>query len=141
MCLNRHTKKKRIKALLLLLKNDGFLHLVFSIWTLFSRYLSHFLTHVFSSSLFFRLPQSLEFAAGQKAAAEAQPIWNAAPPFWRSERERRHETGWKTQERNPQVVYMHNRTLALKLIYLQPAADVVLLSDGEIYFDVTDKES
>lgn len=57
-----------------------------SIWTLFSRYLAHFLTHVFSSPPFFRLPQSLEFAAGQKAAAEAQPIWNAAPPFWRSER-------------------------------------------------------
>lgn len=59
-----------------------------SIWTLFSRYLSHFLTHVFSSPPFFRLPQSLEFAAGQKAAAEAQPIWNAAPPFWRSERQK-----------------------------------------------------
>lgn len=49
--------------------------------------LPHFLTLVFSSSPFFRLPQSLEFAAGKKAAAEAQPIWNAAPPFWRSERE------------------------------------------------------
>lgn len=47
--------------------------------------LPHFLTLVFSSSPFSRLPQSLEFAAGQKAAAEAQPIWNAAPPFWRSE--------------------------------------------------------
>lgn len=49
--------------------------------------LLHFLTLVFSSSPFFRLPQSPEFAAGQKAAAEAQPIWNAAPPSWRSERE------------------------------------------------------
>lgn len=49
--------------------------------------LPHFLTLVFSSSPFFRLPQSPEFAAGQKAAAEAQPIWNAAPPSWRSERE------------------------------------------------------
>lgn len=49
--------------------------------------LPHFLTLVFSSSPFFRFPQSLEFAAGQKAAAEAQPIWNAAPPFSRSERE------------------------------------------------------
>lgn len=49
--------------------------------------LPHFLTLVFSSSPFFRLPQSLEFAAGQKAAAEAQPIWSAAPPFWRSKRE------------------------------------------------------
>lgn len=49
--------------------------------------LPHFLTLVFSSSPFSRLPQSLEFAAGQKAAAEAQPIWNAAPPFWRSEGE------------------------------------------------------
>lgn len=48
--------------------------------------LLHFLTLVFSSSPFFRLPQSPEFAAGQKAAAEAQPIWNAAPPSWRSER-------------------------------------------------------
>ncbi len=48
--------------------------------------LPHFLTLVFSSSPFFRLPQSPEFAAGQKAAAEAQPIWNAAPPSWRSER-------------------------------------------------------
>lgn len=50
--------------------------------------LPHFLTLVFSSSPFFRLPQSQEFAAGQKAAAEAQPIWNEAPPSWRSERER-----------------------------------------------------
>ena len=49
--------------------------------------LPHFLTLVFSSSPFSRLPQSPEFAAGQKAAAEAQPIWNAAPPSWRSERE------------------------------------------------------
>lgn len=49
--------------------------------------LPHFLTLVFSSSPFFRLPQSPEFAAGQKAAAEAQPIWNAAPPSLRSERE------------------------------------------------------
>lgn len=49
--------------------------------------LPHFLTLVFSSSPFSRLPRSPEFAAGQKAAAEAQPIWNAAPPFWRSEGE------------------------------------------------------
>lgn len=59
-----------------------------SIWTLFSRYRSHFLTHVFSSPPFFPLPRSLEFAAGQKAAAEAQPIWSAAPPSWRSERQK-----------------------------------------------------
>lgn len=49
--------------------------------------LPHFLTLVFSSSPSLRLPQSQEFAVGQKAAAEAQPIWNAAPPSWRSKRE------------------------------------------------------
>lgn len=69
--------------MLLLLKNYASLHLV----PLLLVPLPHFLTLVFSSSPFFRLPQSLEFAVGQKAAAEAQPIWNAAPPFWRSERE------------------------------------------------------
>lgn len=70
--------------------------------------LPHFLTLVFSSSPFSRLPRSPEFAAGQKAAAEAQPIWNAAPPFWRSEGGRRHEIGCKKKKqdaKNPQVVY------------------------------------
>lgn len=71
--------------MLLLLKNYVFLHLNPPP----SLPLPHFLTLVFSSSPFFRLPQSLEFAAGQKAAAEAQPIWNAAPPSWRSERRER----------------------------------------------------
>lgn len=67
----------------LLLKNYVSLHLDPSMLIP----LPHFLTLVFSSSPFSRFPQSLEFAAGQKAAAEAQPIWNAAPPFSRSERE------------------------------------------------------
>lgn len=29
---------------------------------------------------------------------------------------------------------MHNRTIALELIYLQLAADALLLADSEIYF-------
>lgn len=70
--------------MLLLLKNYAFFHLPPPPLLV---PLPHFLTLVFSSSPFFRLPQSPEFAAGQKAAAEAQPIWNGAPPSWRSERE------------------------------------------------------
>ena len=76
-------RSKASKWMLLLLKNYVSLHLHPPHPTL---PLPHFLTLVFSSSPFFRLPQSPEFAAGQKAAAEAQPIWNAAPPSWRSER-------------------------------------------------------
>lgn len=72
----------------------------------------HFLTLVFSSSPFSRLPRSPEFAAGQKAAAEAQPIWNAAPPFWRSEGGRRHEIGCKKKKNKMQKIhklFMHNQ--------------------------------
>lgn len=75
--------------MLMLLKNYTSLHLPPHPLRLLSLVpFPHFLTLVFSSSPFFRLPQSQEFAAGQKAAAEAQPIWNAAPPSWRSEREK-----------------------------------------------------
>lgn len=87
----KESKKKRSKNskwMLLLLKNPASSNMLPPplLVPLF-----HFLTLVFSSSLF-RLPQSQEFAQGQKAAAEAQPIWNAAPPSWRSDRER-HEDG------------------------------------------------
>lgn len=70
--------------------------------------LPHFLTLVFSSSPFSRLPRSPEFAAGQKAAAEAQPIWNAAPPFWRSEG----EEGTRlvvNQDAKIHKLFMHNQ--------------------------------
>lgn len=78
-------RSKASKWMLLLLKNYVSLHLPPHPWLV---PLPHFLTLVFSSSPFFRLPQSQEFAAGQKAAAEAQPIWNEAPPSWRSEKGR-----------------------------------------------------
>lgn len=77
--LDTQQTSKASKWMLWLLKNNASLHLPLLL-------LPHFLTLVFSSSPFFRLPQSPEFAAGQKAAAEAQPIWSAAPPSWRSER-------------------------------------------------------
>ena len=86
MCLDRHTKRSEASNwMLLLLKNYASPNLGPPPFMLVP--LPHILTLVFSSSPFFRLPQSPEFAAGQKAAAAAQPIWNAAPPSWRSERE------------------------------------------------------
>lgn len=101
------------ERMLLLLKNYGSPHLdPLELIPLF-----HFLTHVFSSSPFFRLPQSLEFAGGQKAAAEAQPIWNAAPPFWRSERERRHQTGCKPRS-HIHKLFTCTTNLMPALIYL-----------------------
>lgn len=95
--------------MLLLLKNYVSLHLVPPPSLV---PLPHFLTLVFSSSPFSRLPRSPEFAAGQKAAAEAQPIWNAAPPFWRSEGGRRHEIGCKKKKNTMQKIhklFMHNQ--------------------------------
>lgn len=81
MCFWTDTQKRsKASKWMLLLKNDASIHTA-------SPPLPHVLTLVFSSSPYFRLPQSQEFAAGQKAAAEAQPIWSAAPPSWRSDRE------------------------------------------------------
>lgn len=82
MCFWTDTGKrsKASKWMLLLLKNDASIHTA-------PPPLPHALTLVFSSSPYFRLPRSQEFAVGQKAAAEAQPIWSAAPPSWRSDRE------------------------------------------------------
>ena len=66
--------------------------------------LLHFLTLVFSSSPCFLLLRSPECAAGQTAAAGAQPIWNAAPPSWRSEwrGERQSERGREQTGGKPQ---------------------------------------